>query len=79
MTNFFKERREQLGLTQEQMADALSMTQPAVSSWECFAAAPRLKSAEKLAVGYQVSRERMEKEIVLLNRQIGHRPEPAAK
>jgi transcriptional regulator with XRE-family HTH domain len=70
MENFFKDRREELSLTQEGMAEILEMTQPAVSSWECFSAAPRLKSSEKLAKAYRVSRDRMEQEIIKLTRQI---------
>lgn len=78
MSNFFEDRRKDLGLTQEQMAEALDMTQPAVSSWECYSSAPRIQSAGRLAVAYQVTRSEMEMAILSLSREIEERKATSA-
>jgi transcriptional regulator with XRE-family HTH domain len=67
--NFFLQRREQLGKTQREIALALEMTTSAVSSWERGIAVPKIGLADKLAAVYQVSADRIIKEIAALARE----------
>lgn len=66
--NFFKGRREELGLTQRDIALRLEITDSAVSAWECAEAAPRLKLSAKLAEIYGVSESKIIREIVELSK-----------
>jgi len=54
-TNWFRTRRDQLGLTQRQIALELGCTVASVSNWERGEALPRLGQAPNLARVYQVS------------------------
>jgi transcriptional regulator with XRE-family HTH domain len=62
--NFFRARRDELGLTQKQVADALGLTTSAISAWEIGVATPRDEIRLKVAEVYQVSLARLGKEIV---------------
>jgi transcriptional regulator with XRE-family HTH domain len=53
--NFFKSRRESLGLTQRDIAMRLNLTTSAVSAWECGDAIPRLSLLSELAKAYACS------------------------
>lgn len=67
-TNFFRDRRERLGLTQRQIADRLKMTPAAVSQWECGDAIPKVPLYDALAEIYRVSPERIAVEVMKLGR-----------
>lgn len=73
--NFFQDRRESLGFTQRHIADLLRMTSAAVSSWECGRTIPDVALFERLATIYQVSPERIAKEVMALARR--REPQPA--
>lgn len=51
----FKKTREQSGLTQKQVADALGVTQSAVSLWETGQSLPRAEMLIKIAKLYGCS------------------------
>ena len=70
MANFFADRREELDLTQRDIALALGMTTTAVSCWELEKSAPRIGLAGKLAEIYKVSESRMVKEIAALSQKV---------
>lgn len=67
-TNFFLDRRIALDLTQREIATPLEITPAAVSAWERDQSPPELSRAAELAAVYKVTQERIEKEIVAMNR-----------
>lgn len=66
--NYFKQRREELGLTQRDIALKLGMTTTAVSLWENGDSLPRITLFYRLADVYQVSVERISAEVLKLAR-----------
>lgn len=76
--NFFKDRRDELGMTQREIALRLEMTVQAVSAWETGKTAPQAKLAPKLAEIYKVSETRMYREIGELSSSIAQGKEAAA-
>lgn len=70
MTNFFKEQREALGLTQRDVSIALNMTTSAVGAWENEITAPRIGIAAELAAVYKVTEARILKEISALSQRV---------
>ena len=67
-TNFFRTQRDKLGLTQRRVAIALDVTVQAVSSWERGETFPRMAMIERLATVYQVTPERIGKEVIAMAR-----------
>ena len=67
--NFFEEQREKLGLTATQMAARVPVSSDSVRDWEADGAVPRPPIAA-LAKAYQVSEQRMEKEVMALRRRL---------
>jgi transcriptional regulator with XRE-family HTH domain len=63
--NFFRTRREELGITQRVIADRLRMTCAAVSSWE-RGGIPSLALVPRLAEIYGVSAARLLREMLTL-------------
>lgn len=53
MINYFRQRRDELDLTQRQIAEAIGVTPAAVSSWETGVAVPRPSLWERAAAIYQ--------------------------
>lgn len=76
MANFFLERRTYLTkragktVSQNDIARMLNVTSSYVGQWERSELAPNLKLAAKLAEIYDVTLERMEREIALLTREV---------
>jgi transcriptional regulator with XRE-family HTH domain len=62
--NFFRRRRDELGLTQRDIAIRLNMTTTAVSLWESGDNIPRVTLFDRLAEVYQVSLEHLVGEIM---------------
>lgn len=62
--NFFRSRREELGLTQRDIALRLNITTSTVSQWECDDVLPRAETWDAIADVYGVSAERIAKEIL---------------
>jgi len=63
MSNFFKRRREELGLSQRGIAQRLGVSNSAVSSWEDEIRIPTLPIAS-LAAGYDVKETVIEKALI---------------
>jgi len=55
MSVILRQLRQQRGLTQAQLADALQVHQTAVSQWECGRTYPDRETIIKLAAFYRVS------------------------
>lgn len=70
--NFFKRRRVEMEKTQRDIALALNMTTSAVSAWENDVSAPDRSIWPQVAAVYEVTVERIAKEISKLTT-----PEPA--
>jgi transcriptional regulator with XRE-family HTH domain len=66
--NFFAARRAELGLTQRQIADTLRMTAQAVSAWETEKTLPEVTLFDRLAKVYDVTPERIAKEVLVMAR-----------
>lgn len=66
MENLFKRRREELGITQRQIADAIRppMTSAAVGQWERGQAMPELGLLGQLAAIYKVPENRILQAII---------------
>lgn len=78
MPNFFETHRtDVLKLSQRGMATKLGVANTTVGTWEADELIPTL-SVEKLAIGYEVSESRMEKELMAMRRRIEARKEKAA-
>lgn len=71
--NFFKKRREELGLTQRQISDPLKMTSAAVGLWERDESAPSVALAVRLSPIYEVSETKMLQEIAAQAERIAKR------
>lgn len=67
--NFFRTRRDELGLTQRRIAVALDVTVQAVSSWERSESFPRISMLMRLAEVYKTTPERIGKEMAQQARQ----------
>jgi transcriptional regulator with XRE-family HTH domain len=61
--NFFRQRRDELGLTQRAIADRLGMTPQAIGLWERSETLPAWNLVDQLAEIYQVTPERLMNEI----------------
>lgn len=75
--NFWLARRNELDLSQYDIAVASGYTPAAVGAWETDKSAPRLTSAPKLAPVYKLSVERIEREIVAASRRVAAKREAA--
>jgi transcriptional regulator with XRE-family HTH domain len=66
MDNLFKRRREELGITQRQIADAIRppMTSAAVGQWERGQAMPELGLLGQLAEIYKLPESKLLREII---------------
>lgn len=64
MNNYFKTRRDELGLTQRAVAESLGISTQAVSAWEDGTAYPRPKLWDGLARIFKVRAERIAKEVL---------------
>jgi transcriptional regulator with XRE-family HTH domain len=64
MSNYFKTRRDELGLTQRAVAESLGISTQAVSAWEDGTAYPRPKLWDGLASAFKVKPERIAKEVL---------------
>jgi len=63
MSNFFKRRREELGMSQRGLAQKLGVSNSAVSSWEDEIRIPTLPIAS-LAAGYEVKEPVIERALI---------------
>jgi transcriptional regulator with XRE-family HTH domain len=61
--NFFRTRREALGLTQREVAGQLDVAIASVCNWESGKNLPRLSMLGKLAEVYQVSTDELAREV----------------
>jgi transcriptional regulator with XRE-family HTH domain len=60
LEKFLKEKREQAGLSQKQVADKLGYTTPQfVSNWERGVSSPPLKTLKKIGEMYHVSADEL--------------------
>jgi transcriptional regulator with XRE-family HTH domain len=57
--NFFRVRRDELGMTQRDIALALNMTETAVGNWEAGFSTPRPGIWDRVAAVYKVDAERI--------------------
>lgn len=55
MSNFFRDRRIELKMTQRQLAESLGITTSTISFWERGMTTPRPNLWERLATIYQVN------------------------
>jgi transcriptional regulator with XRE-family HTH domain len=67
-TNFFRQRREQLELTQAEVARRLNVVPSTVAVWERGEGLPKLKHSTQLAKAYEVSENRIIDAIVASSR-----------
>lgn len=75
--NWFKRRREELGMTQREMADACGVTEKSVANVENDRVVPSSPIAS-LAAAYSVAEKVMEREVMALRRRIEAREAAAA-
>jgi transcriptional regulator with XRE-family HTH domain len=68
--NFFKDRRDELRMTQREIAVQLEVFVQTVSDWERNLYVPKLELAAKLAEVYKVSEARIIRAIVELSKAI---------
>lgn len=64
--NWFKRRREELGLSQRRIAAQLDITDTTIGSWERGDTLPNLSMINKLAAVYKVSIARVAAEVATL-------------
>ncbi len=61
--NFFKRRRDELDMSQYDVARKVGITDKSVSAWERGETMPRRSLWSKVAEAYQISVERLTREI----------------
>lgn len=72
-SNFFKERREELKLTQREVSIDLGITESTIRNWEGFKTCPHLSMVAELARVYRSTRDAVEKAILECAREITRR------
>lgn len=68
-TNYFRRRREELGLTQRAIADVLGQTPQMVSNWELGKSYPHHSDYARVAAAYGTDAETLAVEIARISSQ----------